>query len=73
MSFKQIVGAVLLTTTFATPVFAAEFYIVREQGSKECRVVREKPTITTTTVVGNKTYVTEEEARVAVKTICVER
>ncbi len=73
MSFKHIVGAGLLTAAFATPVFAAEFYVVREKGAKECRVVPEKPTVTTTTVIGNKTYVTEEEARGAIKTVCVDR
>ena len=72
MSFKHIVGAVLLTASFATPVFAAEFFIVSEHGSKECRVVRERPT-DTTTVIGDKTYITEEEAIGAVKTVCVDR
>jgi hypothetical protein len=51
----------------------ADFYIVREQGAKDCRVVRERPTVSTTTVVGNHTYTTEEEARGALKTVCVER
>ena len=73
MPFKSIIGSILLTAAFATPVLAAEFYIVREQGSKECRVVGSRPTVTTTTVIGDKVYVTEEEARGAVKTVCVDR
>jgi hypothetical protein len=66
---KRIVAAAILATIGVTPVLA-DFYIVREQGAKECKVVRERPTVTTTTVVGDKVYKTETEAEGAVKTVC---
>ena len=71
MSLKHLIGVTLVIAS-VTPALA-DYYIVREQGSKECRVVRERPTVSTTTVVGNSTYTTEEEARGAIKTVCVER
>ena len=69
MSLTRIIGAAVLLTIGATPVLA-DFYIVREQGAKECRIVREKPTVSTITVVGNKVFKTEEEARSQIKAIC---
>jgi len=70
MTFKSILGAALLASFCVTPVLA-DFYIVREQGAKECRVVRERPTVQTTVVIGNKAYTSEEEARGQLKTVCV--
>jgi len=69
MTAKYILGAALLLAVGATPVLA-DFFIVREQGAKECKVVRERPTTTTTVVVGNKGYTSETEAQGAVKTVC---
>lgn len=66
---KHILGVAVLLSVGATPVLA-DFFIVREQGAKECKVVRERPTVTTTTVVGNKVYTTETEAQGAIKTVC---
>jgi hypothetical protein len=69
MRMKHVVVAALAAASFATPVLA-DYYIVREQGAKECRVVQERPKETTTVVIGNKAYVSETEARGAVKTVC---
>ena len=69
MFTKHILGAAVVLAVGATPVLA-DFYIVREQGAKECKVVRERPTVSTTTVVGTKAYTTETEAQGAVKTVC---
>ena len=71
MNTKYIVGAALIAASFATPVLA-DYYIVREKEAKECMVVRERPTKTTTVVIGNKAYVTETEARGALKTVCTD-
>jgi vancomycin permeability regulator SanA len=71
MTLKSILGAALLASVCVTPVLA-DFYIVREQGAKECRVVRERPSVQTTVVIGNKAYTSEEEARAQIKTVCVE-
>jgi hypothetical protein len=53
---------------------AAEFYIVRDATTKKCTIVNSKPTITTTTVVGDGVYKTKVEAESAIKTtkICTE-
>lgn len=69
MSVKHIlIGALLFA--FATPALAAtEFYIVRGP-DKKCEVVEQKPTSTTTVVVGNKVYTTREEAETQLKTVC---
>ena len=45
----------------AAPVFAADYYIVRGP-DKKCKVVETRPTDTTIVVIGDKTYVTKEEA-----------
>lgn len=62
-----IAGAVV----FATPALAAEFYIVRGP-DKQCRVVEKRPTEKTIVVVGNKAYVTRQEAEKQVKIVCKE-
>ena len=67
----RIILGVALAGVFATSALA-DFYIIREQGAKTCTVVRERPTVQTTTVIGNHVYKTEEEARGALKTVCVE-
>ena len=72
MNYKTILGAALLAGIFASSAFA-DFYIVREQNAKECTIVREKPTVQTTTVIGNKVYHTEEEARGELTKVCVNR
>jgi predicted metal-binding transcription factor (methanogenesis marker protein 9) len=68
---QKYILALALVAAAATPVLSAEeYYIVREKGAKECTVVRERPKTETTVVVGNKAYVTESEARGAIKTVC---
>jgi hypothetical protein len=72
MNIKSILGAMLLISIGSSPVLA-DFYIIREHNSKQCRVVRERPTVETTVVVGNKAYTSEDEARGEIKTVCTER
>jgi hypothetical protein len=70
----------LLSTIIAiavvTPALAAdEFYIVRDATTKRCTVVNQRPTLSTTTIVGDGTvYTTREKADTAMRTakICVE-
>jgi hypothetical protein len=59
------VGAVAV----ATPALAAEFFIVRGP-DKQCRVVETRPTEKTITVIGDRAYVTREEAERQVKVVC---
>jgi hypothetical protein len=53
----------------AAPAFAAEYYIVRGP-DKKCKVVETRPADTTVVVVGDKTYVTKEEAEKQLTVVC---
>ena len=59
------VGVVIITA----PAFAQEFFIVRGP-DKTCRVVEKRPTEKTIVVIGDKAYVTREEAERQVKVVC---
>ena len=53
----------------ATPALAAEWFIVRGP-DKQCRVVEKRPTEKTIVVIGDRAYVTREEADRQVKVVC---
>jgi hypothetical protein len=53
----------------ASPAFAAEWFIVRGP-DKECRVVEKRPTDKTIVVLGDRAYVTRDEAERQVKIVC---
>jgi hypothetical protein len=68
MTKYLLAGALLLS--FTVPTLAAkQFYIIRG-ADKHCTIVEEKPTTSTTVVVGNKAYTTREEAQTELKTVC---
>ena len=52
------------------PAFAAEFYVVRDPTTKSCKVVETRPTDKTIVVIGDKAYVTRDEAEKQVKVVC---
>jgi hypothetical protein len=64
---KLIIGAVGLTV-LAGPAFADQYWVVRDSSTKHCSVVTEKPSTTTTTVVGNTAFTTRTEAESSMKT-----
>jgi hypothetical protein len=71
MTIRYALAAAMLVAA-ASPVLAAEFYIVQDTGTKKCTIVEKKPTVSTMVVVGgNKVYTTRTEAEGAVKTITV--
>jgi hypothetical protein len=53
----------------ATPALAASFYIVRGLDDT-CSVVEVRPVEKTIFVVGNKGYVTRDEAEAEIKALC---
>ena len=53
----------------ATPALAAEWFIVRGP-DKQCRVVEKRPAEKTIVVIGDRAYVTREEAERQVKVVC---
>ena len=62
---------VALVVGFATPVLAAEYFVVRGP-DKKCKVVEKRPTESTVTIIGNRAYVTREEAEGQIKVVCKE-
>ena len=60
---KALIGA-FLVCALVTPALAAdEFYVVRDTATKKCTIVDKKPTVTTTTVVGDKTLQDPQRGR----------
>jgi len=68
---KYVLAASLLVSS-VVPVLAAEYYIVRGP-DKKCKVVETRPTDKTVVVVGDKAYVTKEEATKQVAVVCKEK
>ena len=68
---KYLVSATILLGT-VTAATAAEYYIVRGP-DKKCKIVEKRPTEKTITVIGDRAYVTREEATKQVKVVCKER
>jgi hypothetical protein len=65
---KYVLGAALLVGATA-PVIAAEFFIVRG-ADKKCQIVEKRPTDTKMVVIGNKAYVTRDEAQKELAVVC---
>src|SRR4051794_14006197 len=61
--------AVGIVSASAQP--ATGFYIVRDATTKKCTIVDQKPTTTTTTVVGDSVYKTRTEAETGMKSVKV--
>ena len=49
----------------------ADFYVVQNPTTHKCNIVSQKPTSTTTTVVGNTVYKSRTEAERGMKTVKV--
>jgi hypothetical protein len=60
-----------MAVAIAVPAFAQEYFIVRGP-DKKCRVVEKRPTEKTIVVIGDRAYVTREEAEKQVKVVCKE-
>jgi len=53
------------------PAFAAEYFIVRGP-NKKCQIVEKRPTEKTMVVIGDKAYVTRDEAQKQMAVVCKE-
>ena len=51
------------------PAFAAEYFIVRG-ADKKCQIVETRPTDTKIVVLGNKAFVTKDEAEKQITVLC---
>jgi hypothetical protein len=65
---KYILPVALLVGATA-PAFAAEFYIVRG-ADKKCTIVETRPTDKAMVVIGDKAYVTRDEATKQMAVVC---
>lgn len=66
--------AAIAVAAFATTALAqTTFYVVQDTGTKHCSVVKERPKVKTTVIVGpaGTVYKTEQEAQAAMRTIKV--
>jgi len=65
MALKHILAG-LAVAAFATPAMA-DFYVVQDTSTKRCTIVEQKPTTSTTVVVGSGTFTSRTEAETAMK------
>jgi hypothetical protein len=65
---KYIISLVLLIGV-STPALSAEYFVVRGP-DKKCKVVETRPTDKTVVVVGDRAYVSREEAEKQVTVVC---
>jgi hypothetical protein len=65
---KYMIAASIVIGSVA-PVLAAEYFVVRGP-DKKCKVVETRPTDKTVVVVGDKAYVTREEATKQMAVVC---
>jgi hypothetical protein len=60
---------VALIFAISTPALAAEYFVVRGP-NKKCKVVETRPTDKTVVVIGDRAYVSRQEAEAQVKVVC---
>src|SRR5262249_25506832 len=67
MKRALLVGVAVLAGTYSAA--AADFYVVQDTSTKQCRVVEQKPTGSTLVIVGgeSRTFATQAEAEMAMK------
>jgi hypothetical protein len=69
MKTKIILVSTLAAATLSTPAFA-DFWIVRDSPTAQCKIVETKPADTKVTIVGNTVYTTRDEATKQMTTVC---
>jgi hypothetical protein len=65
---KYILPIAMLVGATA-PAFAAEYFIVRG-ADKKCQIVETRPTDTKIVIMGNKAYVSRDEATKEMAVVC---
>jgi len=66
---KKYALALAISAGVVSPAFAAEYFIVRGP-DKSCKVVETRPTDKTIVVLGDRAYVTKDEAERQLKVVC---
>jgi hypothetical protein len=70
---KTALAAVAMTCAFGVVAAKADFYVVQNSSTKECKVVETKPTETTWVQIGPMAFKTRDEATRQITTICKEK
>ena len=65
----KLLAATVAIAAFATPALA-DFWIVREGPTGQCRIVDVRPTDTKIVIVGNKAYKVRDEAQKEMAVVC---
>lgn len=65
-----VAGAILAGLVFSASAqtTVTEYYVVRDDSTKKCTIVTERPTVTTMVIVGERGYKTRTEAEGTIKT-----
>jgi hypothetical protein len=66
---KKLIVAASLIGFVATPALA-DFYIVRESPTADCKIVETKPADSKIIVIGDKVYKTRDEATKELAVVC---
>jgi hypothetical protein len=65
----KLLAATIAIAAFATPALA-DFWIVREGPTGQCRIVDVRPTDKKIVIVGNKAYKVRDEAQKEMAVVC---
>jgi hypothetical protein len=65
----RLLAATVALAAFATPALA-DFWIVREGPTGQCRIVDVRPTDKKIVIVGNKAYKVRDEAQKEMAVVC---
>jgi hypothetical protein len=68
---RRILMSTLILAGFAGNAMAVEYFVVRGP-DKKCKVVETRPNDTKIVVMGNKAFVSRDEAEKQIKVICKE-
>jgi hypothetical protein len=70
---KQVWLTAAVVALLSSAALAAEYYVVQEKTTKECRVVETRPTETTWLQIGPLAFKTRDEAEKQIKVLCREK
>ena len=68
---KKLAITAAMLAAFVTTASAQTFYVVQDVQTKKCTIVDQKPTTTTTVVVGDGVFKTRAEAETSMKSVKV--
>jgi hypothetical protein len=69
MKVRTLLISAIAVGALSTPALA-DFWIVRDSPTAQCRIVETKPADTKVTIVGNTVYKTRDEASKEMVTVC---